>query len=375
MKVALLVPGGVDRGGTERVIPALLWLIERLARRHEVHVFALRQEPRPAAYDLLGARVHVLGARPRRLRALLGLMEEHRRGPFGVIHALWAAPQGAIAAAAGRLLGAGVLLHLAGGELASIPDIGYGLRRTVRGRAWLRLAVRGADRIIVPSEPMRAAAAALGIASERVPWGVALDRWPPSPPRRRDPGEPARLLFVGSLNRVKDLDTLLRAAALLRDAVDFRLDVVGTDTLEGAVQARAVALGLGERTNFHGFLPQDALRPVVERAHLLLVSSRHEAGPVVVREAAAAGVPAVGTRVGTVAEWAPGAALAVEPGDADALAEATRALLLDEDRRLDLARAAQARATDEDADRTAARIVEIYDELAALRASSERSPG
>ena len=32
MKVAILTPGGVDRSGTERVIPCLLWLIERLVR-------------------------------------------------------------------------------------------------------------------------------------------------------------------------------------------------------------------------------------------------------------------------------------------------------------------------------------------------------
>ena len=59
MKLALLMPGGVDRSGEHRVIHAFLWLLERLARRHEVHVFALNQEPEPAEWDLLGAHVHV----------------------------------------------------------------------------------------------------------------------------------------------------------------------------------------------------------------------------------------------------------------------------------------------------------------------------
>ncbi|HEU4559853.1 MAG TPA: hypothetical protein VFS20_18520, partial [Longimicrobium sp.] len=67
MKVALVVPGGVDRSGTHRVIPVLLWLIERVARVHELHVFALRQEPRPATWELLGARVHNAGGRAPRL--------------------------------------------------------------------------------------------------------------------------------------------------------------------------------------------------------------------------------------------------------------------------------------------------------------------
>ena len=55
MKVAIIVPGGVDRSGTHRVIPVLLWLIERLAREHDLHVFALYQEPVASRYDLLGA--------------------------------------------------------------------------------------------------------------------------------------------------------------------------------------------------------------------------------------------------------------------------------------------------------------------------------
>ena len=59
MKVALLVPGGVDRGGTHRVIPVLLWLVERLAAMgHEIHVFAHAQEPEPGEWPLLGALVH-----------------------------------------------------------------------------------------------------------------------------------------------------------------------------------------------------------------------------------------------------------------------------------------------------------------------------
>src|SRR5687767_8438704 len=43
-RVALVVPGGVDRTGEYRVIPALLSLLERLATRFDVDVFALTQE-------------------------------------------------------------------------------------------------------------------------------------------------------------------------------------------------------------------------------------------------------------------------------------------------------------------------------------------
>src|SRR5215207_10356461 len=60
VKIVLVVPGGFDRSGNERVIPALLWLTERLARRNEMHVCVLSGSDEPAKYPLVGAQVHVL---------------------------------------------------------------------------------------------------------------------------------------------------------------------------------------------------------------------------------------------------------------------------------------------------------------------------
>lgn len=365
----MLLPGGVDRSGTHRVIPAILWLIERLAAAgDDVHVFALNQEPEPGRWPLLGATVHNAGRRPRRARMLAQLVAEHRRARFDVLHAYWAAPAGMVAAAAGRVLRVPVVLEFPGGDLVRLPEIGYGGRLSRRGRLWVRVAVAGAARVVVPSVYMVEQARALGIAAQRVPWGVALDRWPPRPPRRRDPGEPARLLHLASLNRVKDQETLLRAAAALRDAgVLFRLDVIGDDTLGGAVQRRAAELGLGETVRFHGFLPHAEMRPWVEQADLLLHTSRHEGGPVVLLEAAVAGVPTAGTAVGHLAEWAPDAAAAVPVGDWAALAREITRLLADEDARLRMAAAAQARALVEDADFVAREIRRIHAELAGTR--------
>lgn len=373
MKVALLVPGGVDRSGTHRVVPVLLWLIERLAAMgHELHVFVHAQEPEPGEWPLLGALVHNAGRAPRRLRMLAQLASEHRRAPFDLLHAFWVAPAGAVAAVAGRMLGVPVLLHLPGGDLTDLREIGYGARSRWRGRAWTRLALAGATRVTAPSDYILQQARALGVRAERLPHGVALDRWPPRPPRPRLPGAPARLLHVASLNPVKDQETLLRAALRLREmGVPFRLDVVGQDTLGGAVQRRAAELGLGGGgadgadgpVHFHGFLTHPELRPWMERADLLLVTSRHEAGPLVLLEAAVAGVPAVGTAVGHLTEWAPDAAVAVPIGDPGALANETAALLRDEERRLTIAARAHARALREDADFTARATAALYAEM------------
>jgi glycosyltransferase involved in cell wall biosynthesis len=368
MKVAIVTPGGVDRTGVDRVIPCSLWLIERLARRHEVHVFALSQEPEPAEWDLLGARVHNVGTMKGRGRRLLATFAAvHKLSPFDLVHAFfgWC---GTYAALIGWRHGVQVVFHPSGGEFVALRDIDYGMLCTVRGRIALRVAVAGAKRVTVASSYMQRLAAARHIATERVPLGVALDQWPPAEPRPRDPSRPARLLHVGDIRPVKDQRLLMTAANHLRDGgLEFELDVVGHDTMDGTVQHSADARRVSAEVRWHGVLRRDALRALMDRADLLLVSSRHEADPIVVLEAAVAGVPTVGTAVGHLAEWAPAAAVAVPVGDAAALARETAALLADEPRRLQMARAAQQRAIAIDADYTAAAFERIYHELRPAR--------
>src|SRR6185436_17617745 len=105
-------------------------------------------------------------------------------------------------------------------------------------------------------------------------------------------------------------------------------DIVGGDTMNGRIQAGAAQIAeLQGHVTFHGVVPHDTVQTMIARTHLHLMSSRHEAAGVAVLEAAAAGVPTVGTRVGYVADWSPDAAVAVEPGDANALAAGVLELL------------------------------------------------
>jgi glycosyltransferase involved in cell wall biosynthesis len=114
---------------------------------------------------------------------------------------------------------------------------------------------------------------------------------------------------------------------------------------------------------FHGFLPSDAVRARLQAAHLYVQSSRHEAAGVSVLEAAACGLPTVGTRVGYVADWAPERAVAVDVGDAPALAAAILELLTDPARRVEMGRKAHALVLSHDADFAAARMEELYKRL------------
>ncbi|KZC16611.1 hexosyltransferase [Rhodanobacter sp. FW510-R12] len=360
MKLALVVPGGVDRSGEFRVIPVLLALIGRLARAHDVHVFALRQEAAAGRWQLAGATVHNIGDGWTRLRAIAAIRAEHRRAPFDVIQAIFSGSCSLVAVAAAKWLRRPSLVHVAGGELVTLYAIGYGGRRKWKGRLREAVVLRGADVITAASAPIIDSLQTLGLKARRVPLGVDLRTWPPLAPRERS-AKQARLIHVASLNRVKDQSTLLQALAVLAEAgLDFRMDIVGEDTLQGEMQQLARRLGLEQHVRFHGFKTQRELRPLMESADLLVMSSLHEAGPLVALEAAAAGVPTVGTAVGHIAEWAPSAALAVPIGEAPALADAIRRLLGDEELRLRLAATAQCRAIREDADHTALAFEAIY---------------
>jgi glycosyltransferase involved in cell wall biosynthesis len=273
-------------------------------------------------------------------------------------------PQGVIAAAASKLLRVPVLLDLVGGDLASLPALDYGVLRSRRGHAWLQFAARHAARITTQSVFMQRRAEALGIRAERLPLGVSLQNWPVAEPRAALQS-PVRLLHVGSLNAVKDHGTLLRTVRLLQNrGVDSRLDLIGIDTLNGQVQRLAAELDVAERTSFHGHVAQAELLAHYAAADIVVVSSQHESGPVVAQEAGLSGKPVVGTRVGFLADWAPAAALAVPVGKPQALADALVTVLQDDALRLQLARAAQQIAKSEDADWSAARVLEIYEGIA-----------
>jgi glycosyltransferase involved in cell wall biosynthesis len=368
MRIALVVPGGVDQSAEYRVIPALISLIRRLSLHHEVHVFALNQEPTAREWDLAGARIHNIGPRRARLRTVSALYRLHGSKPLDIVQAIWAGACGQIAVAAGTLLRVPSLIHVAGGEPVALVDINFGGQLHWPARWADAVALRTASVVTTASAGMIRALADLQVEAQRLPLGADRQLWPPQPPRRRTQGRPARLIQVASLNRVKDQTTLLKALAQLASSgASFEMDLVGEDTLQGAMQSLSAQLGLSRRVRFRGFMTQRELRPLVEAADLMIVSSRHEAGPLSMLEAALLGVPTVGTAVGHVAEYAAAAAVAVPVGDPQCLGNAIADVLADEELRLSLAEHAQQWATREDADHSAQRFQALYGQLRASR--------
>jgi glycosyltransferase involved in cell wall biosynthesis len=320
-------------------------------------------------YPLAGATVHDLG-RPGGMLAqqrALGRAMRHA-GPFDIVHGFFADPAGLMAVMAGRRFGLPSVVTCDSGEFADRRDIGYGLQRSIRGRAIVSLTAQFASCVIVCSAFQERLAREHGIAAERIPLGVDLTRFvggtsaaPPAP--SDNPG--CRLLQVATLSPVKGQDVLLEALARVATRVpQVHLDLVGQDTLGGALQAQARSLGLEHHVTFHGFVSHEDLPALYRRADVYVQSSHHEAAGAVVLEAAAAGLPVVGTSVGFVADWSADAALAVPVNHAPALADALVAVLTSQPERARLAAASSRRVRDYDADLTTMQLEERYTRIA-----------
>jgi glycosyltransferase involved in cell wall biosynthesis len=338
LRIGIVTPGWAGPGG-EVALPALEDHVRPLTERHQVVIVALRHPRLPAPYRWEGAAVHPLagGARAGILgrgsllgRAVKRLVSLHRQRPFDVLHGLWADEAGCVATVAGRVLGVPTLVSVLGGELASIDDIGYGAALGTGGRWTSAVALRGAALVSVGSESLFRAVAsrAPGAPLMLQPLGVDVSVFRPS---HGHVPVASNLLCVGALTPVKDPVTVLRAfARVVVTRPQVTLDFVGDGPLRDGLGRLALRLGVGSQVRLRGAVVRSALPDRYQASNVLIIGSRHEAQSMVACEAAASGLPVVGTAVGAVLDLEiAGAALTAPPRDPLALAEALGAVLDD----------------------------------------------
>ncbi len=370
MKIAVVVPGGLHPSGIEQVVPSWLALFERLAESHDIHAFALKHLPEPQTYTLRRFTVHDLG-RPSAPAGLTRWAQERaltraldREGPFDLIHGFHADPCGQLAARAARRLNAPSIVTCDSGEFVSMAGIDYGSQRTAPGRRAVSEACTQATVVHVCTNFMAGLAGAHGFAATVIPLTsvdagtAAIDR------QIRSAGGPLRLIQIASLSRVKNQRLLIDALRVVRTTVDAHLELDGEDTLSGELQQHAAAIGMTPHVTFHGFLPQDAIIDMLRHADLYVQSSVHEAAGVAVLEAAAAGVPAIGTAAGYVADWSSAGAAAIVDATPQSLAEGIMKLHADPERRRSIAAQARAFSLAHDAAAAAAAFDRLYRSLA-----------
>jgi glycosyltransferase involved in cell wall biosynthesis len=162
--------------------------------------------------------------------------------------------------------------------------------------------------------------------------------------------EPARptLSFVGRIDPLKDLHTLVRAFALVQARVpDACLRLFGpvphgNEAYRDSVAGLIAELGLTDAVTFEG--PSQGSRPAIAAGTVVVLSSISEGMPFTVIEAMMCGRATVSTDVGGVAECLDPerrTGLIVPARDPEAFADACVELLTDEPRRTAMAAAAR----------------------------------
>ena len=356
----LLVVDSLDGGNAERYVVDLAVALHR--RGWPVHVACSTDGVRAAALADAGVPVTVLLGEPvkrrvsgRYARALTRLVAELRPA---VVHAhLFASAAAAVQAVRDLPVPLVVTEHI------EAPW------RDRRDRAVSGVVYRQADHVVAVSTAIRDLLVAdHGVAPERVEVLLPTTAAPvPSGGPLPVTGGPV-VGVVGRLVPEKGVDVFLRAAALVSAVVpQAEFVVVGDGPLRPDLEHRAATLGLAGRVTFTGYRSEvSGLLPGLD---VLAVPSRSDGSPLVVCEAMAAGVPVVASRVGGLPDLVEdgGSGLLVRPGEAEDLARALVALLLDPEAARRLGARGRVLAASRSHERLVDRMTQLYADVVRAR--------
>ncbi len=311
-----------------------------------------------------GVEHHRAPFRSSTLRSLLALRSAARRAGAEVVHGL-----DHIGMPAPRGVASVVTVH----DLLPVTHPQWFSRkhRTVISTLLPR-AIRGADRVIVPTRHVAAELhGQYGIDEGKI---TVVPEAPdpcftPSEKRRDVPLDIPEdfLLFVGRLEQRKNARVALDAMA--RIPAERRPQLVLTGLWgpeERALRKQMGTLGLHGAVHFAGYVLDDTLAELYRRCRALVFPSLAEGFGLPIVEAMAAGAPVICSDRGAMAEVAGDAALTVEPTDAEALARAI-ARLDEPGVRERLVGQGRERVTHLSWERTARETLEIYRHVVAER--------
>jgi glycosyltransferase involved in cell wall biosynthesis len=231
------------------------------------------------------------------------------------------------------------------------PDL---IRQAVRHGAWVHTPSAFVAAEVVAAFPVDAAKV------RAIPHGVVPV----------DPAEPAYdfpyVLALGTIEPRKDLPSLVRAFdALAPDFPDLRLVVAGPDGWGiDAFDAAVARSPFTRRIIRLGHVDDHGRQKLLAGAAVLAYPSLYEGFGLPPLEAMSAGVAVVAARAGGVTEAVGDAAVLVEPGDADALAQALALVLTDDRLRADLVERGRKRAAELRWEDTAAAMEDLYRDAA-----------
>ena len=189
-----------------------------------------------------------------------------------------------------------------------------------------RVYERGVDFYIAPSLFMREKMMEFGVNAKQIahlPNFLNLDTFTPN-----YEGGPY-CLYAGRIERIKGIETLLKAVAKSDTASAIELRIAGDGDIRARLEQEATEAGL-DQVRFLGRVPPEDMGPLVQGASFVVVPSEwYENAPMSILEAFAYGKPVIAARIGGIPELVSDGenGLLFEPGNADELRQAMERLI------------------------------------------------
>ncbi len=105
--------------------------------------------------------------------------------------------------------------------------------------------------------------------------------------------EKPTLLYVGRLDKEKNIDLIINAFSLASQKVDAHLIIAGSGTLLGALKILSNERGIQEKITFTGFIADEDLPHLYCVADVFIVAGTAELQSIVTMEAMASGLPII----------------------------------------------------------------------------------
>lgn len=228
---------------------------------------------------------------------------------YDVIHIQFTFPIGLVCSLLRKLglLSAAIIIHTHGYDVLTVPEVGYGLRRTAFGCLAAKQAWQHASKIITVCRETARRVAIAGVTSDKIEIlynGVdhqLFRKCNKSRSRQINEHEPFVFLNVASFLPIKNHIALLAAfrktRKLYKNKFEVKLMLVGDGPLRNAIESRAP-----EGVVFCGTIPHNKLPGVYRQSDAFVLPSKSEGHPWSLLEAMSCGIPSIASSVGGVPE-------------------------------------------------------------------------
>lgn len=254
----------------------------------------------------------------RTVRAI-ALVRELRK--YDIIHIHFTFPLGSLYCLLKRikLASTALIIHTHGYDIFTVPEVGYGLRRTVFGDLLTKQTWSTATTIITVCRAAAQKVACVGIPSDKIAIlynGVDHKLFSVNRSLKERCPKKFAFLNVASFSPIKNHIALLEAfrktAKLYKGKIDIKLILVGDGPLRNMIEHTAP-----EGVIFYGRIQHENLPSIYCNSDAFILPSKSEGHPWSLLEAMSCEVPSIASSVGGIPETIQNPELLINPWNID----------------------------------------------------------